>query len=324
MIGGTAMLENFRFARFNFSFETRGHLRLPDVNRVNPLRGAFGLHLRRRSCRLSPPCHDRCRLREECLYGRIFEPAPPPDATRLSANSDIPRPFVIRAPLDGQTEFPPGSDLTFDLTLFGFAIAWLPAFAQVFADVARQGLGPSRTPLKLADIGRRQADQSESLLVQQGDRRVLTDPGPGQTLADLLREAPDPPTRLWMHFLTPMELKHEGRLLESPDFHHIFKRLRDRVSALSYFHCGEVLQIDHRELGRRSEQIRTLERQTVWLAQDRRSSRSGQRHPMGGFTGRALFEGDFRPFWPFLQLGRQTHIGRHAVWGNGQYELSEG
>jgi hypothetical protein len=56
---------------------------------------------------------------------------------------------------------------------------------------------------------------------------------------------------------------------------------------------------------------------------DRRSWRTGLAHDMGGFVGEVTYEGDLEEFLPLLILGQHTHVGKYAVWGNGQYELVE-
>jgi hypothetical protein len=54
---------------------------------------------------------------------------------------------------------------------------------------------------------------------------------------------------------------------------------------------------------------------------DRRSWKTGLAHEMGGFVGEVTYEGDLEEFLPLLILGQYTHVGKYAVWGNGQYEV---
>jgi len=49
----------------------------------------------------------------------------------------------------------------------------------------------------------------------------------------------------------------------------------------------------------------------------RRSSRTGQTHTIGGFTGSAIYAGELTEFMPFLRAAWWTGVGRHTVWGNG-------
>ena len=38
-------------------------------------------------------------------------------------------------------------------------------------------------------------------------------------------------------------------------------------------------------------------------------------------VGAALYEGDLRPFWPYLVFGQWTHVGKGATFGLGGYLL---
>ena len=67
----------------------------------------------------------------------------------------------------------------------------------------------------------------------------------------------------------------------------------DRVKTVSYANCGTS-------------------------PVERRSSRTGQRHGIGGFVGFAEYEGDLAEFVPYLEAAYWTGVGRHCTWGNGQ------
>ena len=54
----------------------------------------------------------------------------------------------------------------------------------------------------------------------------------------------------------------------------------------------------------------------------RRSSRTGQTHPIGGFTGCAEYSGRLGEFLPYLYAARWTGIGRQTVWGKGEIEVT--
>ncbi|MBV9083237.1 MAG: CRISPR system precrRNA processing endoribonuclease RAMP protein Cas6 [Acidobacteriaceae bacterium] len=51
------------------------------------------------------------------------------------------------------------------------------------------------------------------------------------------------------------------------------------------------------------------------------STRTRQRHPVGGFTGRARYEGALAQFLPYLRAATFTGVGRHASWGNGELRI---
>ena len=54
----------------------------------------------------------------------------------------------------------------------------------------------------------------------------------------------------------------------------------------------------------------------------RHSSRTGQTHSIGGFTGVAEYEGDLTEFVPYLEAAAWTGVGRQTVWGKGEIRTS--
>jgi hypothetical protein len=69
------------------------------------------------SCELREP--ETCELRAVCPYTAVFHPFVPEGSEKISKNRDIPRPFVIKPPLDTKEAYLPGERLSFDLVLIG-------------------------------------------------------------------------------------------------------------------------------------------------------------------------------------------------------------
>jgi hypothetical protein len=55
---------------------------------------------------------------------------------------------------------------------------------------------------------------------------------------------------------------------------------------------------------------------------ERRSSRTGQVHPIGGFIGEAEYEGNLTEFVSYLRAARWTGVGRQTVWGKGEIAVT--
>jgi CRISPR-associated endoribonuclease Cas6 len=60
-----------------------------------------------------------------------------------------------------------------------------------------------------------------------------------------------------------------------------------------------------------------------WEKVERKSGRTGQVHPLGGFTGVAEYQGDLTEFLPWLQAARWVGVGRQTVWGKGDVRVVE-
>jgi hypothetical protein len=142
---------------------------------------------------------------------------------------------------------------------------------------------------------------------------------------------PTPETRLVTHhssrvtvrFLTPTFLRADGQVVRRPEFHHVFKRLRDRINALNTFFGNGPLDVDFRGLGERAEKVQMVRSKIEWVERFRTSSKTRQRHELSGFVGEAIYEGELTEFLPWLALGELVHIAKHAAWGNGRCELRE-
>jgi CRISPR-associated endoribonuclease Cas6 len=214
-------------------------------------------------------------------YARIFAPV----STRAgpSGLADRPRPFVIRAAsLNGQT-LEPGDPFSFGLNLFDTADLTLEYFTRALAQWA--GLGSmERRPVEV-DL------RPKTIWV----------------------------SRIRVEFQTPCELKSSDG--DVGDFAVLLARARDRVSTLRSLYGAGPLEIDFRALTERARSVKTVRRQLTRVGVERRSSRTGQRHGIGGFTGSAEYEGDLPEFLPYLEAARWTGVGRHCTWGNGQIHV---
>jgi hypothetical protein len=132
-------------------------------------------------------------------------------------------------------------------------------------------------------------------------------------------------TRLTLNFLTPTQLRYnptgekgKSQIVREPEFHHIVKRLRDRIDALARYYCDGPLNINYKAFGERAEEVKTVSRELYWVDQSRRSHQ-GHPHDLSGFVGRITFEGNLSEFLPFLVLGQYLHVGENAVFGSGRY-----
>jgi hypothetical protein len=122
-----------------------------------------------------------------------------------------------------------------------------------------------------------------------------------------------------VEFVTPTELKSEGAIAARPDFPVLFARVRDRIRTLAELYSDLVaLDIQLQEFHARSTDVRMTRCEVRRVEVQRRSSRTGRVHSIGGFVGFAEYEGDLAEFLPYLQLARWTGVGRHCAWGKGE------
>jgi hypothetical protein len=213
-------------------------------------------------------------------YARIFAPRAEAGPSGLK---DAPRPFVLRAAhLDGCT-LEAGEAFHIDVHLFAAGGAPIEELKAAF---------------------------------QHWDRAELRD-AVVTRISVPLGETPDPIEKLRIRFLTPTELKSGARIVDRPEFPIVFARARDRVSTLRATYGAGPLQIDFARMAERATRVRMTLCDVRHTSVERRSKGTGQRHPIGGFTGRAEYAGELGQFLPILRAAEWTGVGRQTVWGNG-------
>ncbi len=308
---------NFDLLAFRLAFTARDSVYFPPGKSGNIVRGAFGLMFRNLVC--LDQCHDarECEKRSSCAYARIFEPVAPPEGP--SGIHDWPRPFVFRAAhLDGAT-IEPGKPFHFDVHLFDLKDPSVVYFVLSFAQVAKEGIGPRRGRATLTRA--HQLDASGNPVAQIYDGRAFTS---NELLPPIhldLRPQDEQVSKLRVRFTTPTELKHGQLLATRPDFPALFGRIRDRISTLRALYSAGPLPIDFKALGERAAAVKMTHTSLRFSDAERRSARSGERHPLGGFVGEAVYEGSLGEFMPYLRAARWVGVGRQTVWGKGVIEI---
>lgn len=285
----------------------------------NDLRGALGGIFRKLAC--TPECTSvsTCERRATCPYARIFEPAA--TGKGPSGLAEWPRPFVFRAGcLDGVTK-QPGEAFQFDLNIFEIRDPAISYFVRSFAQLAGEGLGLHRGRVRLRSV--HELDQSG---MSTGEIYSSADTAGREPAAPLLFRLDAPAGgigRIRVQFLTPTELKAAGQVAGRPEFPVLFSRVRDRISTLRALYQGGPLAIDFQAMGRRAAAVEMTRCALAWRKLKRRSSRTGQTHPIGGFIGEAEYAGDLTEFYPYLKLAEWTGVGRHTVWGKGAIRVTQ-
>jgi CRISPR-associated endoribonuclease Cas6 len=319
------MLQNFRFARYRFTYTVQEPLKMPEY-KGNVFRGRMGYILRGITCvRGARQCEKECQFPEQCVYSKCFETPVPDDSPFLRGQPFAPHPFVLEPPRTEKLEYAPGDTFACNLILIGEAINLLPWMVFTFDQIGKRRIG-------LRDQrGGCQLDRVESLpardshpcqTIYTAETEMLTDEGLILRLADVMDGTPPVTDGLELEFLTPTSIKLAGQWTSDLTFENLIRNLLRRIRFLSYFHCGEDLDVDAPGLIESARSV-THQLRFHWLRRDRRSHRTERSVPMGGFVGKVRFEGELEPFLPFIRLGEYLHIGHHTAFGFGQYHLSQ-
>ena len=316
------MLNNFHLAKYRLTFLPRDPLALPVSNKGNTLRGAFGSVFKHIVCiDYKHDCRD-CSLAPKCVYQLIFQPQIPPGASRLRKNQDIPRPFIIKPPLEPKKLYTPAEPLVFQIILVGLVTEYLPYFLVTFREMGLRGFGLNRAKAHLERVEAYLPKSRDWQEVYSGSDGLVKNLPAVWSSDQICAEAQDlPKDSLTIHFLTPTRLVYEKQIVHRPEFHHLIKRLRDRINALAVFYCQDELKTDYKTLGKKAEQIRAIAQHTYWQELSRYSSRRELTQDLSGFMGWATYEGSLEEFLPLLLIGEWIHVGKAALWGNGWLQI---
>lgn len=288
------------------------------------VRGALVNALLDRFCanKDAPTCAG-CPLLNICPVAALVAPMRESGET---GGEQRPRPYVTRPPQPRR--YAPGETLTFGLGLFGHAAALFPYVVMAAQGIERQGLGRRlqerngrRGGVRLLAIhavnpltGARQA------LFQAGQPQVQVPGipiGPAEVAAFA---ATLPADRLTLRFLTPMRLIDNGRLVKRPDLRPLIQRLGIRLTDLATAYGDAPLPAaDARALLPVAASASLEYDNTRWIDITSYSRRSGERTPIGGMVGEAVFTGNLGPLREILVWGSLVHVGKNAVKGDGWY-----
>ena len=318
-------LKHFRVGRFQFHLKAITPLRFPEYKGAT-LRGGFGYAFKKVVCALRSKECGTCLLKEKCVYSYIFETPPPADSQMMRKYPSAPHPFVLLPPLEDDRVYETGERLAFHLTLIGKAIDYLPYFIYTFEELGKMGLGKERGNFSLEEVEVIQSGEGskgkgqKKETIYSGKERVLHSNCPFYSIPNL-KTSDLAPRSLTLVFLTPTRLKFQEELTSDLKFHVFFRNLIRRISLLSYFHCGQPLEVDFRSLIKESELIQTLQSNLRWHDWERYSTRQGSRMKLGGVMGKIVFSGDLNSFLPYLLLGEWVHVGKGSSFGLGKYGI---
>ena len=315
------MLKNFRFALYRFTYTVQEPLKMP-AYKGNVFRSRFGYLLRDITCiGGEAQCKKQCMFPDRCVYSKCFETPVPDNSPILRGQPFAPHPFVLEPPYTEQLDYAPDDTFTCTLILIGDAINLLPWLVFTFREIGKRrvGLQGQRGQCQLDKVESLSVSNSESSqTIYTAETEMLTDDGLILGLDDVMQAAPHITDEIELEFLTPTSIKVNKQWMRKLTFEHLVRNLLRRIRFLSYFHCGEDLDVDAPALIKATSAIRH-QSDLRWLRSDRYSYRAEKSIPMGGFVGEIRFVGNLEPFLPFIYLGEHLHIGHHTAFGFGQY-----
>lgn len=284
------------------------------------LRGGLGIRFKRLVC-VQPQIDtcSACSLLHQCAFPAVFEtPLPPdiPDAPHLQEVS----PFML-APVTEAKRLDAGERLSFDLTLFGNAIDYLPYFVISLRQLGEKGgLGRTRASYTLEDVIERTPGNMEQLVYTARTGTVNIRPT-AAVLGDILPRLPGSVTGVRIDIQTPMRIRRQRKVTTTPDFVDFCRALLRRLSQLLIVPGRGIWQVDEASVLAAAKKIELVDQNLRVEKWKRYSSRQKQSIWMDGIVGEMELQGDLRPLLPLLLAGQWLRVGRGSTFGNGQYSV---
>ncbi|MGB9714992.1 MAG: CRISPR system precrRNA processing endoribonuclease RAMP protein Cas6 [Thermodesulfovibrionales bacterium] len=320
------MFEDFKLAHCRFTLTPENIIQMPAFNKGNILRGAFGSSLKRLVCVNKESKCGGCILKDKCAYISIFNPVGINPAKRLH---DVPRGFVLNPPLEKEVVYSSERPFSFDMVLIGDRINYLPYVIVPLIELGKYGIGLNRGRFTLTDISILPFYSSSPESIYDSQSNIVKNVQKTVTGKEILGYVGKiNGQKITLKFLTPTRIRYnpsgekgKSKVVRVPEFHHIIRRLRDRVNALSSTYCGGPIDVDFKGIAERAMKIKTREVNLKWLDIKRKSRTQPVYHDQSGFIGDITFEGDLKEFLPLIVLGEYVHVGEDVVFGNGWYRI---
>jgi hypothetical protein len=283
------------------------------VYKGSAFRGGLGQVLKEMVCiRRDRQC-GRCSISNKCSYTFVFDTAAY-YAGQARDSGSVPQPFVLEPPLEEETRYEVCQTINFRLVLLGRGVDYLPYFLSAFDFMGERGIGRRRGRFELFRV----TDSYSGEVVydrESGEVNSLLTP---RNLSDLLLKSVACQS-CCLTLLTPLRLKQGGSLTEQFNFELLIRAILRRITYLNQYFGDQEIELDYKQLIDQAKEIKTRARNIAWRDWERYSSRQDTRMKLGGIVGDIEFAGDITPFWPFLLMGQEIHIGKNTTFGLGKY-----
>lgn len=319
----------FPLARYRFTWRVTHTLALPDYA-GSALRGAFGHALRQLACVTKAKECAECPLLAQCPYPQVFSPHDIPrtahadDKHWFSTMVQIPAPYVIEPPAWGRNTLQPDAKFSFNMVLFGDALAQLPLIILAWRRALLRGLTRSEGKAELQRVEWLPDGEHGQTIYQESSPVIVAHEATLSTLA------PTTPHNVHIELVSPLRVQRDKKILSARELTAgiFIRNLIRRVSLLKQFHLHETTSIvNSADTLAAITALNTLadnlhdERRLKWQEWKRYSTRQRQEMALGGVMGHWLLKQVPPELYTYLYLGQWLHIGKETVFGLGHYRI---
>lgn len=280
------------------------------------LRGSLGTFLKKTCCTVRRNSCDDCMLAQNCAFPLLFIGKPTEGGGQPAT---LPPPYCIEPCDTGKTAYEAGESFSFSLTLFSYAVGYLPYFVHAFILAGKNGMG------KTLDEGRGSFELEDILYngrsIFRRENQKLDIPEGEELLLPQWSTASAGTGSLLVHLKTPCRFKSDNRLAAELPFRLLFNLVVRRIRTL-WALDGENVKFDgFSAMLDRADEVETVETCLFWKDWTRYSSRQKSSMQLGGLQGSVRYRGDLAAFLPFFALAESLHIGKQTSFGLGQISV---
>jgi len=278
------------------------------------LRGGIGMSMKRSLCVMGKG-RDNCReciLSGTCAFARVFESVSDNNDERMKKATNYPHPFVLTPLFEGPVTFKEGDRFRLSLAVVGNGVKYLPYIVHSLLKLGENGAGKERGKFRLSGV------------LHGGDNSLLCTDAADMDysrLKPVVFDKPEPSGKVEIEFRTPCRIQKDGKAVRNAEFPDIIKSIVRKMDNLGALYCNGPLLADRDDIVQRASEIRKVSEQLNWEEMSRYSKRQGNRMPLEGFTGRAVYEGDITPFHEILRSAEFINIGKNSSFGFGAVKV---
>lgn len=280
------------------------------------LRGSLGASLKKTCCTMHRASCEDCMLSRQCTFSILFTGRA---ATGAAQATTLPPPYCLEPADTGKTLYDTGEAFTFKLTLFSYAVEYLPYFVHAVILAGQHGMG-KRTEDTRGTFELEQLLHDGQPIFQKELQKLAVPSGENLSLP-VWDPVPAPDGTLVVRLETPCRFKEDNRLSAGLSFRQLFNLVIRRIRTV-WALDGESVKFDNfSAMLDRADAVSTLESQLYWKDWTRYSTRQKAAMQLGGLQGIVRYHGDLAAFLPFFTLAEQLHIGKQTSFGLGQLSI---
>ena len=283
------------------------------------LRGGLGTQLRRAVCLVkNKECQD-CMLAGSCIFPKLFIAGKAPD--QFFYAPQLPPPYCLEPPKLAELDLPSGTQFTFGLKLFSYAVQYLPYFIYAISLAGQKGLGRGVNQgfgkYTIEDVRQNGVSVYDAAKDRLFGART-------ETLEKPMLGCDTTPKTVTVDLMTPLRCKQSNHLAKDLPFDLLLRLIIRRLRGL-YALDGHTLRLPPEEfdtLSKTAQGIETKENSLTWRDWHRYSGRQNTGMQLGGLVGTIRYHGPTAAFSEYLDFASRVHLGKQTSFGLGLITVS--